>query len=194
MRVKYKNLKIAIMDRVDVPVIFSEVYVEKAKRTFICAHFKLDDYKMCLYDPKKESTAPVSRIDYHFNYQGLHISHFKTSAEYQNQGLGRKVYNLAMAHADSVGITYSHGYILPTGEIKAFSNKQAYSELERLNFLKDVYKNLDNVVIPLINDVFEYEFESTWKHNERVSMLPLEEKEFIHNCKELYNEMTDDDI
>lgn len=191
MRKRFRELAKAIICKLDIPtpIIFTEVYVEKAKRHFLCAHFQLDDYKMCLFDPK-EGPYIVSRIDYHFNTLGCHISHFKTEVQYQGKGLGRKVYDLAMAHADIMGYRESHGYIMPTGEIKAFSNRGAYDELDRIEYLKNTYTSLGNKVTALTNDVFEYEFSSKWAPHEQMSKLPIVEREFIRDCKSAYdNEM-----
>ena len=183
-----------ILMHYNIPMTFAEIYVEKAKKTFLCGYFKSEEHMMCLFDYKTESTAPVARIDYIFNYQGIHICHFKTNEKYQGKGLGRKVYDLALGHADKEGITHSHGYILPTGQIKALSNRGAYTELDRINYLKDVYLSLGNTVSMLTSEVFEYEFEDEWKHGEKYNKLEFEEKEFIYNCRELYKSMEDDDI
>lgn len=185
MRKKFRELAKQVIIKVDIPtpITFTEIYVEKAKKTFLCAHFQLDDYKMCLFDPK-EGPYIVSRIDYHFNTLGCHISHFRTEPQYQGKGLGRKVYELALAHADLLGYRESHGYILPTGEIKTLSNRQAYDEHARLQYLKQVYISLGNEISPLINDVFEYEFSSNWQPHEQMNKLPIAEREFVRECRD----------
>lgn len=189
MRKRFRDLAKQVIINFDIPtpITFTEVYVEKANKHFLCAHFKLDDYKMCLFDPKVGPEF-ICRIDYHFNGLGCHISHFKTFVDYQGKGLGRKVYDLALAHADSVGHRASHGYIMPTGEIKAFSNRGAYDEYERIEYLKNTYTHLGNTVTRLVNDVFEYEFSSTWAPHERMSKLNIEEREFIRECNQSYFE------
>lgn len=185
MKKRFRDLAKQIIIKLDIPtpITFSEVYVEKAKKTFLCAHFQLDDYKMCLFDPK-EGPYIVSRIDYHFNTLGMHISHFKTESKYQSKGLGRKVYDLALAHADLMGHRESHGYIMPTGEISALSNRQAYDEYARLEYLKNAYISLGNEVSSLVNDVFEYEFSSKWQPHEQMSKLSVYEREFIRDCRD----------
>ncbi len=199
MKLSFKFLKKKLIKISDVPLLIKEVYLEKANTNCLCV-FSIEKstgysydfeqgllansqhkerYSIKLYNGKT-GIVPTARIHYLIQNNGkCYISSFVTEKEYQSNGFGRYIYNLALAHMDNMGVNESYGLITPIGEIKELSNRHIFNEREQINFLVETYKSLGNDIKPLLNDMIEYEFSSTWLPHDRIDMLNDEQKDFL---------------
>ena len=210
MKWKFERLAKQISKKSSTPVVFKEVFIEKANETCLCAFFK-EESSSFGYNPEvglfktskkserysiqlfngKTNIIPTARINYLVQNDGRgYIASFVTTAQYQSNGFGRYIYNLALAHLDNLGVNESYGLITPINEIREISNRHIFNEHDKIEFLKNTYESLGNTVKPLLNDMIEYEFSSLWLPHEKIDLLNDEQKDFLYTeIEELTNDM-----
>lgn len=157
------------------------VHIDKADKDFLCVAVIGHPHSIRLYD-EDHGIHEIANIEYNANKVQCYISSFETDENFQSMGLGRYIYNMALAHADMLGATFSSGDINPINNIQALSNRGIYDREEEIRFLKNAYQNLGNEIEKHDYDGFStYKFTSTWEHGERVAMLDDAQKEIVED-------------
>lgn len=187
-------------------VVYQTFYFEKLKKELLCVYLYGGAHTSILLYDDKHGIREVGEICYRANANSIFVSKFETNYDFQQCGLGRFMFNLAMAHGDSLGATTLYGYASPTDAIKGVSDKKGvtYND-EKLNLVK-IYKGLGCVVSPdpteseyvasdetnkslSLKDIVTrkktidqtVKFEQTWNSGEKLNALPLDQKQFLHN-------------
>jgi len=113
---------------------------------------------------------------------------FETLPNYQGLGLGKFIFNLALAHADNYELTNAYGFISPTNEIKGVVSED-YSLENETKTLVDIYKKLGATVDDegFAKDIV---FNLIWQEGDRYNLLNKQQKEFVNQILELNNIVT----
>ena len=56
----------------------------------------------------------IGTIRYSIKGKSVFISEFEVTENFQGAGIGRTMFEFALAHADAMGATYAYGYAKPT--------------------------------------------------------------------------------
>ena len=157
-------------------------YFEKLNKNLLCVYlFGGAHTSILLYDDK-HSIKEVGEIRYNCSKDRIFISQFECDYDFQRCGLGRFMFNLALAHADSVGATNIYGYASPTDAIKGVSGNGVSYKEETMKLL-DIYKGLGCKITKKPNGYDAdsmWEFSQQWNSGEKLNSLPLEQKQFLH--------------
>lgn len=176
MKISLNKLEEKIKEIVpNIPI--KKVYIKSANKTFLCACVEGATCSIRLYD-EDCGLDHVASIDYRPTAQSCFISAFETKEHFQRLGLGRFIYNMALAHADMLGVTYSYGIIEPTNNIKDVSKFYKDCREEEIEALKEIYEHLGNNIEPAQNGESLKLF-SNWKSGERIKLLNKAQKELL---------------
>ena len=163
--------------------------------TFSCKKLNMD--LLCLYLYGAHPSLMVFHKDYGINHiaeinyrvagDKCFISTFECVPQFQGNGIGKFLFNMAMAHADALGATKIYGYINPTDEIKGVQSKANSLEPEK-EALKQIYTklgcNLSNEDV-FGNHASEVKFEQSWAHGEKLKGLSQQKLEFVKNAAQM---------
>ena len=130
-----------------------------------------------LYDEEHE-LKEVAEIRYNIKSNSCYIINFRTIPELQQKGLGRFIFNLALAHADELERISAYGFIAPTDPIAGVSDVKVNCYTEEYAALINIYTQLGNKVNgkEVLDNLI---FESKWKQGERMDMLSPHLQTFI---------------
>ena len=152
-----------------------EVLNKKLQKNLIVAMKKQPRGKIMVFDNAR-GFFEVATILYNINSRGVYLSEFMVNEDYQQCGVGRMIFNLAMAHGDKCGKILIYGVADPTDPIKDVSEKGDYN-LE-VKTIRDIYKKLGCTIEN------ENEFKRVWNEGEIVASLCEKEKELIAQVTE----------
>lgn len=169
-----------------------------------------------LYDDKHGLNA-VGEIRYRADKNNIFISQFECNPELQGNGIGKFMFNLSLAHADSLGAKDVYGYISPTDAIKGFSDKPGVTYNDEKLKLVEIYKKLGCKISPdptltqkvqaepkgtkskaekikqmlesknAINQMIK--FSQHWEKDEKLNALPEDQKQFLLNVVTMQNKL-----
>lgn len=180
------------------------VYIPKAQKRFLLAFTKDNPpFKTCkiLVMDEKRCFAPIAQIWYQLTETPIqaysspdgedqiisftkqkeyYIAHFHTNYDYQGNGLGKYIYQLAQAHMDCTNINMSYGVISPLDDIKGITKSGINSDKAERNFLALMYHALGNNIIESKNNGKPITtFRDCWEHNQKYEKLDTEQKQFV---------------
>lgn len=84
----------------------------------------------------------VASMGYTINSKGVYLSKFVVSEELQQCGIGRFMWNLAMAHGDALGKTCIYGEANPTDPIQGVSSEEGVTFKQEQDKIREIYKKL----------------------------------------------------
>ena len=156
---------------------FATMMVENKKlgKNLLVAMKKQPKGKIMLFDATR-GFDEVATILYNINAKGVYVSEFMVNVEYQQCGLGKYIFCLAMAHGDARGKTQVYGEANPTDPIKGVSENGNYETEART--ICEIYKKLGCIIED--GDKFKQE----WKQGEILNMLGEEERKLIDMVNE----------
>lgn len=183
------------------------VYIPKAQKSFLLAFTKdTPPFRTCkiLVMDEIRCFAPIAQIWYQITespakpyskslyddnqtvsfekQREYYIAHFHTNYNYQGQGIGKYIYQLAQAHMDCTNINNSYGVISPLDDIKGVTKSGIDSEKAERKFLALMYHALGNTVIETKdNEKPITQFRDSWTHNQKYENLNSEQKEFVNS-------------
>lgn len=130
----------------------------------------------------------IAVIMYSIRRNRVFVSEIEVNENYQENGIGRFMFEFAMAHGDLKGATSIFGYALPTNNIKRVSSKHGLNRYEEETLhLIEIYKKL-GCKFKQKGDYDNEMFEQTWKSGEKFKGL----SENIQNlAKELVKHQKD---
>lgn len=159
--------------------VIKQVSIKKANKNFLCLCLDGHTKTIRLYSAENNLNE-VCEIEFKILNSGVFIEKFETDEFYQNAGLGKYLYNLALGYADYVGCKNSFGYIEPINAINGISNREKYCKNEEVEFLKNVYKKLVNEIeVMNIEGIDVYKFTDNWQTNEKFEKLDNIQKEVV---------------
>ena len=136
--------------------------------------------KIFIYNTQNGSDA-IGRIRYTNRTDKVYISSFEVERKYQQRGLGKLLFNLALAHADYIGVTKAYGHATPINEVLGINSANEDSFEQILQVLFVVYEKL--------GCKFDFHgenntFTQLWKSGERFNKLPQD----IQNTIKIFEE------
>lgn len=119
---------------------------------------------------------PIAEITYTQHKGRVFISSYEVLEEYQQKGLGRLLFNLALAHADYNGITSLYGHATPINSVQGINNEEegAYEKIQEV--LYKIYEKL-GCKFDFYGD--NNTFSQEWKNGDRFNNLPVEFQSLI---------------
>lgn len=152
--------------------VMSEVFIEKLGKPllFVCSKPTIRVLKV--YDGLS-GLNEVAEIRYNIRKDSVYISSFKVNEEYQHLGIGRMIFEFAMAQADAMGVTSLYGTADPTDPIKGVSSDDEDSYDREVEVLKSIYKKLGCSFFDDKN------FVQKWDRGERLKCMDQSRKNMI---------------
>ena len=144
---------------------------------FLCVYIEGSKQFIRLFD-ENHGLDIVSSIGYRINSNSCFISSFETLEELQGLGLGRFVYNMALAHADMQGAKSSYGDLSPTNSIKGVSAFGEEHFSEEIEALIQIYSKLGNN-LDVSQENGSIRFSSSWNAGDRIKLLSNEQLELL---------------
>ena len=84
----------------------------------------------------------IASISYAINNVGVYVSTFVVIEEMQQKGIGRLMWDLAMAHGDSLGKTCIYGEANPTDPIYGVSGEEGVNFKQEQEKIREIYGKL----------------------------------------------------
>lgn len=84
----------------------------------------------------------IALASYNINNKGVYLSQFVVNEEFQQKGIGRFMFELAMAHGDYCGVNCVYGVANPTDAIADVSNKKDVTFDKEKQIIKEIYLKL----------------------------------------------------
>lgn len=131
-----------------------------------------------IYDGDK-GLSEIGTIRYAIRGDSVFISEFEVEESFQGAGIGRTMFEFALAHADAMGATYAYGYAKPTNAVKGVSKLGEDNFIAEQQAIMEVYKRLgcsfDN---PKNEGTIDKMFEQKWQPTQKYqkldkNMLPI---------------------
>ena len=115
---------------------FKDVYTEvikfkKIDRPLLFVIRKKHDRILKLFDETK-GLNEIAVIRYSITKDRVFVSTFEVNKDYQQKGIGKFMFQFALAHSDLLGATYLYGHADPIDEIKGVSKYGYKAELMAL--------------------------------------------------------------
>ena len=110
-------------------------------------------------------------------------------SEFQQNGIGRLLFEIAIAHGNKMGANSLYGYASPTSSIKGVSNNEGTSYDKEQMALIDIYSHLGCEFIK--NDDY-FKFVKTWNREDVKEFENKEINEFISNIVEKNKQTTEE--
>lgn len=167
-------------------------YFKNLDKDILCVYLYGGTHTSLLLYDNESGYNEVGEIRYRENKNQVFIAQFETNVAFQKCGLGRFMFNLALAHGDAVGATYANGCIAPTNVIKGVSGKGGY--MEEKAALVEIYKKLGCriSITPTNSSKFSSdfaEFFQSWEPGAKLRALPSDQKQFLHTVVNLQNKL-----
>lgn len=137
------------------------VNLKNFDKPLLVVAIKGSKHKIMIYD-SPDIAKEIAEISYSNNKKDMFLSTFEVNEQYQQKGLGRFLFNLAVAHVDSTGTSRLYGQANPTNNIKGVSNVEGKTFNHEKQAIIEVYKKLGCHV------GFDGNFEQTWKPGEKI--------------------------
>lgn len=121
----------------------------------------------------------IGTIRYSIKGKSVFISEFEVTENFQGAGIGRTMFEFALAHADAMGATYVYGYAKPTNAVKGVSKAGEDNFFAEQKAIMEVYKKLGcNFNNPKNEDTLDKMFEQEWQPTQKYkkldkNMLPI---------------------
>ena len=148
-----------------------EIHHKKLDKPLLISMRKGPKGQIFIFD-KDNGDNEIACIQYTVNPRGVYVSKFVTNEEYQQNGLGRLIFSLAMAHGDALGVQEIYGPIDPTDPIKGVSSEEEDSFDKEKQTLEKIYSSLGC-------KVEDGKFSRIWKEKEILNNSSEEIKTFI---------------
>ena len=157
----YEKLKQTITKLIP-SAVMEEVFIEKLGKPLLFVCFEPNIRTLRVYNSNSlNEEVKVAEIRYRIGEDSVYISSFNVDEKYQQMGIGRTIFEFAMAHGDAKGATKVYGTASPTDPIKGVSDEFDESNYEKeVEALKTIYGKLGCVFIDSEN------FVRKWHHGE----------------------------
>ena len=154
---------------------------EKLNQPILIVFFKRAANKIKIFDAVNGIDA-IAEITYTQHKHKVFISSYEVISEYQQNGLGKLLFNLALAHSDYNGITSVYGHATPINEVKGISStdKDSYDKIQQV--LYKIYEKLGcEFDFYGENNTFSQE----WKSGDKFKKIPKEFQKLITEFERL---------
>ena len=118
--------------------------------------------RIAIFDALAEMKE-VATIIYSNRRNKTFISSFEVDENYQQNGIGRLLFEIALTHADILDITMLYGDAEPINNIKDVSNIEGKTFEDEQNTLIKIYQKLGCTINPIDN-----RFVQKWKSGEKI--------------------------
>lgn len=123
---------------------FKEVKLGKYKKPVYLTFIKKSDELFDFYVFDKKTEQQIAEIRNRISANLCNILLFKVDYDLQQMGIGKSLFNLSCAYAQSKGVSRVQGVIYPIGGIKGLPKRiMVYEEYKAL---KEIYSKLGTVV------------------------------------------------
>lgn len=170
MKMKLKEIEEEIK-KLAPDAVSAKIFMPKAGRQFLFVCNDGSKSSIRVYD-RYSGMQEVAEITYRASSSSCYISAFETMEEYQRLGLGKCIYQMALAHADLLGATEGSCLVNPTNNIKGVSKPLVDCYKEEATALREIYTRLGNSIVKCD---FGWRASCKWKENEKI--LELDEKQ-----------------
>lgn len=139
-------------------LISLKVQNKKLNKPLLLVASKTSKNKIMLFEESMGSNQ-IAEISYSKNGNSMFISSFEVNENFQQNGLGRFLFDLASAHLDLLGVTKLYGEANPTNNIKGTSSNENVTFEEEQAKIIEIYKKL-GCKFPNSDNRFTQEWES----------------------------------
>ncbi len=133
----------------------------KLNQTFVLMAIKGSHNKIMILDPS-DDMSDIATLLYTARGHKTFISSFEVNENYQQCGLGRLLFEIALTHSDILGITTVYGDADPINNIKGVSGEPGISFEDERTAIKTIYQKLG---CKIKNDDRFYQ---DWKKGEKI--------------------------
>lgn len=160
--------------------VAQQFYHKKLDQNLLCVFLGGGQSSILIYSTKNGFNH-IAEIRYRASGNSMFVSAFECDSNFQQNGLGRFLLDMAMAHADLKGCVTMYGVANPTNEIKGVSGEGVLLEDEKQALYK-IYKklgcSLENIVVnnQPTNDIM---FKQCWVSGQKLSNLNASQQSFI---------------
>ena len=160
------------------PNVFTRIIdFEKLNKSVLFVYSRGASNKVQLFDDvnglNEIGMIGYSRTDNTF------ISALEVKKHYQGNGVGRFLFEFALAHVDMLGVTSAHGEIMPTNDIKGVKPKGKGSHTAHKLKLVEIYKKLGCAIDDIAMDDGYPSFTITWEKGERFNNTSIQIQELV---------------
>jgi len=148
------------------------IYNRKLNKNFLLVFISGSKNKLVVYD-EEHGTNEIARILYVISGKNLVVSELEVQEEFQQNGIAKLLFNIALAQADLQGATFAYGQIDPINNIKGVEPDNQVALKEKLI---EIYAKLGCIYNKENNN-----FEMTWNENEKLSGLDRQIKSFVYD-------------
>lgn len=179
------NLKDEILNLSD-SVFVQIVHSSTLDKDFLLTYTSGTHEKIMLFDGKRGFNQ-IALIYYAIKGTKIKITDFEVDIEYQNKGIGRFLFNLALALSDLQGKVFAYGDANPINEIKGIESvKNVDSYTQHIVKLFEIYQSL-GCSFNQKEDINR--FETSWKHGEKFNSLNETQQEIVINMLNFNKEL-----
>ncbi len=134
----------------------------KLNQHFVLMSIKGSHNKIMILNPE-DDFCDIATILYTARGNKTFISSFEVNEDYQQNGLGRLLFDIALTHADILGITNVYGDADPINNIKGVSNQEGITFEDEQQAIIKIYQKLGCTFEPE-----SHRFYQEWKSGEKI--------------------------
>lgn len=122
-------------------------------RSFLLMAIKGFRYRLLIFDETSDMTQ-IAELLYSVRGNKIYISSFEVNENYQQNGLGRMLFEIAMTHGDILGATRIYGDADPINNIKGVSDNENATFEDEQQAIFTIYQKLGCTINPETHGFF----------------------------------------
>lgn len=134
----------------------------KLNQHFLIMSIKGSHNKIMILNPE-DDFCDIATLLYTARGNKAYVSSIEVNEDYQQNGFGRLLFEIALTHADILGITLVYGDVDPINNIKGVSNIEGKTFEDEQNALIKIYQKLGCTYNETTN-----RFHQKWKSGEKI--------------------------
>ena len=131
-------------------------------KPFLLMAIKGSHHKLLIYDETLDMTQ-IAEILYAIRGHKVYISSFEVNEDYQQNGIGRLLFNIAATHGDIENATFIYGDADPINNIKGVSDKEGVTFEDEQQTIFKIYQKLGCIVNPETHGFYQ-----VWKYGDKL--------------------------
>ena len=134
----------------------------KLNQCFLIMSIKGSHNKIMILNPE-DDFCDIATILYAIRGNKTYIASIEVNEDYQQNGFGRLLFEIALAHTDLCGLTLAYGDVDPINSIKGVSNVEGTTYEDEKTALIAIYQKLGCTYNETTN-----RFHQKWKSGEKI--------------------------
>ena len=153
-------------------VVFQVVFNQKLNKELLVCFTTSSKSSIMVFD-ENSNINEIAKISYAIRGNNVVVSSIEVNSDYQQNGIAKMLFNIALAHADFQLANNAFGDVDPINDIRGIDKDNFEKHKETLI---EIYKKLGCSYCEETN-----RFNISWEHGERIELLTEQEQQVFNS-------------